>query len=199
MKLLFTALRTPAVLLALATGVATTPVTLAQNAPPTASASQPKPGTPPTAPAPPLSTMQLASQPVFTTLDEAMAAPEAVYRLDLSGQKLKEFPLEILFFRNLQELNLSNNKIEVLPPEINTLQNLQVLNLYRNRIVLLPDQIGDLANLRELYLNRNRMMYFPIGIVGLQRLEYLDVSQNLLNLSEIEFLQNRLPNTQLQY
>lgn len=146
-----------------------------------------------------LSTAELAAKPVFYTMDEAMLAPETVYRLNLSGQKLKEFPLEILFFRNLQELNLSNNKLETVPPEIATLTNLQVLNLHKNRLVSVPDELGDLRNLRELYLNRNRIMYFTIGIVGLQQLGYMDVSQNLLNLSEIEFLQKRLPDTELHY
>lgn len=44
----------------------------------------------------------------YTNLKKALKNPEDVYGLDLSGQELKKFPMEILQFKNLRKLNLGS-------------------------------------------------------------------------------------------
>src|SRR5690554_4390223 len=84
---------------------------------------------------------------VFQSLEEAMKNPEKVINLDLSRERLKEFPMELLNFPNLENLDLSNNRISLIPAEIGDLKNLQVLDLSRNRFNILPPQIGKLKEL----------------------------------------------------
>jgi Leucine-rich repeat (LRR) protein len=146
-----------------------------------------------------LSPVELAMEPTYTDLSLAVQQPDSVYKLSLVGQKIKDFPLEILFFRNLQELNLSENRLKTLPPEIGMLTNLQHINLFNNRIESLPDSIGKLRNLQTLYMGRNKMVSFPYRIVGLQSLRYLDIRANLFTLHEIDFIEKRLPKCEIVY
>lgn len=140
-----------------------------------------------------LSTSELEKQPTFYSLEKAVANKDKVYKLNLSKQKLEEFPMEILLFQNLQVLILANNQITEIPKEINQLQNLQVLHLAKNKIKKLPETIGDLKNLHTLYLSRNRLIYFPNEMRGLDNLLLLDVSRNHLTYDEIAFIKKILP------
>ncbi|HQP16886.1 MAG TPA: leucine-rich repeat domain-containing protein, partial [Bacteroidales bacterium] len=80
----------------------------------------------------------------FTSLEEALKRPAAVYRLNLQRQRLAEVPAEIFSFEHLEELNLSHNRIKELPGQIGELKNLTILNLSHNKLVELPLEIGDL-------------------------------------------------------
>jgi Leucine-rich repeat (LRR) protein len=142
---------------------------------------------------------ELEKQRWYYSLEEALQNREQVYKLSLAGQKLKEFPMEILTLPNLQVLNLSHNRIDSLPPEIKYLKKLQVLNLHDNRLKAIPYEMGDLKSLKQLYLSRNRIVYFPITFCSLKQLEYLDISFNHLSLFEIDYLKNCLPQTQIRY
>lgn len=147
-----------------------------------------------------LSTTELEKQPTFYSLDKAVANKDKVYKLNLSKQKLKEFPKEILLFPNLQILILANNQITEIPKEINQLQNLQVLHLAKNKIKKLPETIGDLKNLHTMYMSRNRLIYFPNEMRGLDNLRLLDVTRNHLTYDEIAFIKKILPdNCELHY
>jgi len=70
----------------------------------------------------------------FYDLQKAKLKPESVVELDLADTKLKEFPEEILRFKNLKFLTLSNNDISEIPNEINKLQFLIGINLSNNPI-----------------------------------------------------------------
>ncbi|NJL14071.1 MAG: hypothetical protein HC913_14405, partial [Microscillaceae bacterium] len=68
------------------------------------------------------------AQHTYTDLKAALQNPEDVYGLDLSGQGLTEFPMEIFQFKNLRILNLGYNlKTEK-----------------RNNLKEIPAQIGEL-------------------------------------------------------
>lgn len=129
-----------------------------------------------------LDSAQFYSAPVYNNLDEALQNPDKVYRLDLSKKKLKVFPLEVLKFKNLQELNLSKNKLDSLPEQIGMLVNLQILNLSGNRLQYLPDSIGELKNLKKLVASRNSLVALPKRIGDLQNLEILDIWENDLSV-----------------
>jgi Leucine-rich repeat (LRR) protein len=141
----------------------------------------------------PIPQSELEKMPTFNSLEKAVANKDQVYKLNLSGQNLKEFPKEILLFENLQELYIAKNQIKELPTEINLLKNLQVLNLSRNKIKKLPPTIGDLSELHTLYISKNRLVYFPNEIRGLHKLRIIDVSKNQLTYDELVFLKKVLP------
>lgn len=147
----------------------------------------------------PLNRLSLMQQRTYYSLEEALVNPEKVYKLSLSNQKLKAFPLEVLLFKNLQVLNLSGNKIDSLPPEIGTLKNLQELNLAKNKLTKLPRSIGDLNHLEKLYLTSNNLYKFPNEMRGLQQLRYLDISFNRFLTFELNWVQRVLPKATIRY
>tara|TARA_B100001109_G_C18864477_1_gene476184 strand:- start:8952 stop:9539 length:588 start_codon:yes stop_codon:yes gene_type:complete len=136
---------------------------------------------------------------VFTNLQEASKAPLQVYHLDLSKQKLKEFPIVIFSFSNLKTLDLSKNKISFLPAEIENLELLVELDLSNNKIGVLPPQIGKLEFLEKLYLEKNELRALPAEIGELQNLINLNLWSNELkkvpreieNLRKLEVLNLR--------
>jgi len=117
---------------------------------------------------------------IYRSLGAALEHPEKVYRLNLSKDRLKVFPADILKFTNLRDLDLSRNKLDSLPVEIGTLVNLQRLNLSNNKLVRLPDEIGNLAALTYLGLNRNVIESLPSSIGNLENLEVLELWDNEL-------------------
>jgi Leucine-rich repeat (LRR) protein len=117
-----------------------------------------------------LDSAALAQKKEFTSLDEALKNPAAVYRLDLSFSGLAEFPQEIVQFKNLQSLNLSNNGMSAIPSDIAKLTKLQRLNLATNGLKRLPTEI-----------------------VSLKHLKWVDISQNQFMTSELTKLKAALP------
>jgi Leucine-rich repeat (LRR) protein len=133
-------------------------------------------------------------------LQEAMANPGSVVKLDLSKQKLKSFPDDIRKLTNLQYLDLSRNRINKIPDWIGELKNLQFLILFKNKIDSLPSRLGDLNNLKYLILNRNGLTYLPHSIGNLKELLYLDLwDDNISSFpSEIKYLSGNLQTLDLR-
>ena len=65
----------------------------------------------------------------YRSLDEALANPDRVIRLDLAGAGLSALPAGIGALRNLETLDLSGNKLVKLPAEMQNLRRLQLLVL----------------------------------------------------------------------
>lgn len=124
---------------------------------------------------------ELMAAKTFFSLSEALAQPDSVIKLNLRGKKLKEFPVEIFSFSNLQVLNLSRNKIKEIPAEIIKLKNLQELDMSNNDITQLPTQIGQLKHLAKLKLNKNEITALPAEIGSLLNLEELEMWDNELD------------------
>ena len=141
-----------------------------------------------------LSSDNLANEKVFTSLSEALKTPDKVYRLDLTRQKLKVFPMDIFKLYNLQELIIAKNKLNEIPAEIGTLSNLEKLNAEKNNLTVLPSAIGNLTNLKELILNRNEIYKLPPEIGNLINLVKLDLWSNEIDEfpEEISKLKNTL-------
>jgi Leucine-rich repeat (LRR) protein len=109
----------------------------------------------------------------YNNLEEALKAPEKVFRLDLGNQKFNIEPNLWEKFPNLQYLSLKNDHIKFIPKEISRLKNLKVLDLSGNDFSVLPDELGQLYNLEELFLNDDK---------------YFILSQNILVLSQMPML-----------
>ncbi|MBI2968833.1 MAG: leucine-rich repeat domain-containing protein [Bacteroidetes bacterium] len=130
-------------------------------------------------------TSGIRHQRTFYDIETALFQPDSVFILNLSRQKLKEFPIEILKLRNLRELNVSRNRLTGIPSEIGLLQNLEILDLSKNKIDTLPAEIGMLINLKRLIMNRNEVESFPPEIGNLSNLETLDAwSNNLVSFPD---------------
>ena len=109
-------------------------------------------------PGPILSSVELQRQKIYKSLDKALVDPSKVYRLDLSGQKYREFPPQIFRLINLQELILSGNKLKEIPTDIHKLQNLELLVLTQNKLRTLPEEMKEMGNLSRLYVGENHLM-----------------------------------------
>lgn len=114
---------------------------------------------------------------VYTSLEE-VTDPDSVYVLELKRAGLREFPMRILEFRNLEKLDLSRNKMVKLPVEIGRLKNLVYLNLNHNRLDSIPKEIGQLAKLETLILSRNRILELPEEMGELHNLRELRMLSN---------------------
>jgi len=126
----------------------------------------------------------------YQSLSEALKSPDIVYILDLSKKKLKEFPEDILKFKNLQKLDLYKNKLDSIPENIKYLNFLQYINIGKNNLETFPIGITELVKLKSLILNQNHITSIPDNIDQLINLEYLDMwSNDLANISDnIKFL-----------
>ena len=114
--------------------------------------------------------------------------------LDLSGTNLLWLPEEIGDLTQLFTLDLSGSGIKSLPPTIGKLQHLDTLFLRRTKNLFeIPKEIGDLTGLKSLHFNGSSIKCLPCTIGKLQNLSYLNLSdtKNLLRLpEEIGKLQN---------
>ncbi len=125
-----------------------------------------------------LDSVTLANLPQTITLEEAKQNPDAVVKLTLRKQKLKEFPKEIFTFKNLQYLDLSKNNFKYIPDSFNMLPNLQVLMVSKCGLEKLPAHIGDLKNLKHINANQNNITRIPYSFGLLEKLEFADLWSN---------------------
>ena len=169
-----------------------------------------------------LDSVSLALQAEFTDLKEALKQPDQVIKLNLRKHNLKEIPIEVCSFKNLQYLDVSKNKIKSIPDSITKLQNLQFLIVSKNDLEALPNNIGDLKSLRHFNASQNRIGRIPYSFGKLENLEYLDMwdneldyfpetMKNLVNLEVMDLrnilisqenqdnLQAMLPNTKIYF
>lgn len=164
---------------------------------------------------------QLDTMKMHKSIESALKQPSEVYRLDLSKEKLKEFPNEILQFTNLNELILDKNKLKSIPREINEFEYLQRLSIFSNKltdisfitglpnlvtldlsenyIVAIPDSIYNLSRLEELILQMNIISYFPETLEELDSLKVLNLLDNDMNYIEQDFLIDLLPNIDIKF
>lgn len=169
-----------------------------------------------------LDSLTLDTTTAYTDLATALKNPEKVIKLELRKKNLKQFPLEILKFKNIQYLDLSKNKITELPEGIEELKDLQYLLLSKNKLVKLPKQIGELSQLKYLNVNQNELESIPAQLGKLENLLYVDLWSNnidefpeeikymkslktldlrviLISDAEQARLKNLLPNTKIYF
>ena len=169
-----------------------------------------------------LDSVELALYQEYTDLAEALKNPDNVVKLTLRRKKFKEFPMEVLKFKNLQYLDLSKNTIKELPDSIVCLKKLQYLivsktglerlpktigqlkslkhlNVNQNEITVLPYSIGDLENLEIADLWSNNLDYFPETMSKLKNLRWMDLRNILIPQEHQERIQNMLPATSIQF
>jgi Leucine-rich repeat (LRR) protein len=129
-----------------------------------------------------LDSLTLATYQEFTDLKVALENPDRVIKLSLRKKKLREFPKDILRFKNLQYLDLSKNRIKELDDSIVELRNLQYLIVSSTGLERLPRDIGRMKNLRHLNVNQNEISMLPYSFGYLENLEVADLWSNNLDV-----------------
>lgn len=114
----------------------------------------------------------------YRSLEKALKEPDKVYRLDLSGQKLKAVPEEVYTFKNLNALDVSNNKLKELPERIGEFKHLQELRASRNKLVQLPTGLCKLVHLKRMDVSRNALVGLPKCIGALTEMVSMDLWDN---------------------
>ncbi|MEO6305987.1 MAG: leucine-rich repeat domain-containing protein [Bacteroidia bacterium] len=127
-----------------------------------------------------LDSVALSIYDEFTDLDSARKDPDKVVKLVLRKKKLKDFPMQILKFKNLQYLDISKNSIKELPDSIVQLKNLQYLFVSKTGLESLPNTIGGLKNLKYININQNEVSRLPYSFGDLENLEIADLWSNNL-------------------
>lgn len=117
---------------------------------------------------------------IYKNLEDALVNPNQVFHLKLKRKKLKEFPLEVLKFKNLITLDLTKNKISSIPYEIKELKYLKTLKLNKNKFTVFPKAICLVTSIEQLEINNNSIVEIPKEIEKLKNLIYLDMWSNEL-------------------
>ncbi|XP_047435872.1 malignant fibrous histiocytoma-amplified sequence 1 homolog isoform X2 [Mugil cephalus] len=100
--------------------------------------------------------------------------------VNLQRNKLKRV-IGISSFKNLTDLNLSRNKLIEFPSEMQYLYKLETLYMNQNRIKSIPEGIlPNLTTLKYLKLNANCLSKLPSDINQCATVTYLDLSKNYL-------------------
>ncbi len=167
-----------------------------------------------------LDALALDSVRTFRSLEKALENPDLVYRLDLSGQKLKEVPEGVYLLKNLNALDLSNNKLKELPERLQELKHMQEfrasknkltdvskglcrlihlkrLDLSRNALTALPKCVGVWHELVSLDLWDNDLAEFPEEMTNMKALRFMDLRAIQFEVPEMEHLQDLLPSTKI--
>ncbi|WP_028978978.1 leucine-rich repeat domain-containing protein [Sporocytophaga myxococcoides] len=111
-----------------------------------------------------LSLLSVTSKPLFpdycpdakkyTSLQDALAEPEKVVKLDISMLKLTAIPPEIGKLTNLECLDVSFNRITTLPAEMANLKKLRYIDLTgTNYMAKLPPVLAQLPNLQAVNIS----------------------------------------------
>eukprot|EP01095_Lingulamoeba_sp_RSL-Kostka_P000161 TRINITY_DN1026_c0_g3_i2.p1 TRINITY_DN1026_c0_g3~~TRINITY_DN1026_c0_g3_i2.p1 ORF type:complete len:166 (-),score=30.85 TRINITY_DN1026_c0_g3_i2:36-533(-) len=107
--------------------------------------------------------------------------------LDISSNKIENFPEGICALRSLKILKCSSNKFVKLPEEIGALSKLKELNCYNNKIEELPDSICSLKFLEMINFNNNELTKLPEEIGALSKLKELNCYNNKIEVNLLSY------------
>ncbi len=125
--------------------------------------------------------LTLDSVNTYHDLAKALKQPDQVYRLDLSGKKLKEVPEEVRQFKNLNALDLGHNKLRSLPDWMGELVYMQEFRAGQNKLTEVPKAVCQWKNLRRLDLHMNALQGLPACMGALDKVEVMDLWSNDLS------------------
>ncbi|XP_068883355.1 PH domain leucine-rich repeat-containing protein phosphatase 2 isoform X2 [Aphelocoma coerulescens] len=108
--------------------------------------------------------------------------------LNLSHNRLGEFPVSLCEISTLTELNISCNGLHYLPSQIGKLLNLQTFWLDGNFLTSLPEEMGNLQQLNCLGLSFNNFCELPAICEKLVTLDKLALAGNLLETLDLTVL-----------
>ena len=129
------------------------------------------------------SPLKKGARPARLILEEELkqlsTGKSEIVELDLTGKKLKEFPVALTKLTSLKKLILNDNSIESVPAGIKDLVNLEELEMERCGLKNLPAEIGLLPNLKVLNVANNSGLVLPENINNLTSLQVLNITHNI--------------------
>ncbi|XP_012274259.1 leucine-rich repeat-containing protein 58 [Orussus abietinus] len=108
--------------------------------------------------------------------------------LNLSGNRLTEFPEQVLDLASLKYLYLGGNAITEIAKDVWKLQRLQVLSMGGNGLTEVPSTVGLLTALQALVLCDNKLESLPSSIANLKNLKSLLLHKNCLRTLPTEII-----------
>ncbi|XP_012256134.1 leucine-rich repeat-containing protein 58 [Athalia rosae] len=108
--------------------------------------------------------------------------------LNLSGNRLNDFPEQVLELTGLRYLYLGGNTITRITQDIWKLQRLQILSMGGNRLTEVPSTLGQLITLQALILCDNMLESLPRSIANLKNLKSLLLHKNRLKTLPTEII-----------
>ena len=137
----------------------------------------------------------------YYSINEALKEPKGDKKLDLMFKGYKQFPSEIIQFKNLEDLVLRGNKIEEIPIEIKKLKKLKELSLGNNPIKdfdLLIETLKTVKKLESLDLEATGIKKVPNSIKELKKLKTLYLWGNPIDSNEISRVQSLIPSVEVK-
>lgn len=108
-----------------------------------------------------------------------------------NGEKLTDaFLSKVANLTFIRELNLSGNDIKEIPLDVCNMRNLQKIILSKNELKTVPNQLENLASLRELELRLNQIRAWPVVVNKMEHLEVLDLGFNEISSIQYGLLNN---------
>ncbi|KAJ8684437.1 hypothetical protein QAD02_020229 [Eretmocerus hayati] len=122
------------------------------------------------------------------SLPKSLKGLVALRELNLSGNRLTEFPEQVLELPALRYLYLGGNLISHITQDVWKSQRLQVLSLGSNRLAEVPSTLGQLVSLQALVLCDNELESLPNSIAHLKKLKSLLLHKNRLRTLPTEII-----------
>jgi Leucine-rich repeat (LRR) protein len=119
----------------------------------------------------------------LTLLPREITRLRKVRNLDLSGNRLLDFPKILLTLESVQKLTLSGNSISTLPIGFRNL-NCEKLNLSENEFSSFPEEATHNQHIKKLDLSGNDISDLPEGVKSMAALEELYLDDTNIPLSE---------------
>ena len=138
--------------------------------------------------------------PIFNIIP----AIQSLKELDLSNNKISQFPIFILNLPNLATLNMSKNKISLFPYEqlseqniYNLRCNLKYIDLSFNLLEKVPEILGLYAELSTLLLMNNKIVQMDsLSKMQLNKLDTINLGNNQISMIPKSLYKN-IPNVRM--
>jgi len=122
---------------------------------------------------------------VYTNLEDALKVnPDSVFGIELRSMGLKDFPVEILKFKNIEFIDLSCFYWYQVPEKLSTKQRIVLESALKRR--------G--SELENVY-NQNHIKKIPTEITKLKRLEVINITLCDIKLKTVKKLSDLIPKT----
>lgn len=122
------------------------------------------------------------------SLPKSFDGLSALRELNLSGNRLMDFPDQVLELTGLKYLYLGGNHINDISKDIWKMQRLQVLSMGGNLLTEVPTCLGRLTALQALILCDNMLENLPRSIANLKNLKTLLLHKNRLKTLPTEII-----------
>ena len=98
--------------------------------------------------------------------------------LHWSYLNIKDVPMDLFLYEELQEIYLKQNFITSIPNWLLNLTNLRFIHLAGNNLISLPEELYLLENLDFLDVSNNKLTELPLSIGLVSSLQRFNVSDN---------------------